>query len=113
MVKHSIYKNKYKSLRLDSVCRAIIREGKYENLDGLKVQTLPKEKQLEYVAQDARLVMKLSKHNDFKILNIMNAISRVTRVQFDKVCHTGGWKLAEAAKTKIMNISTPNLNFDD
>ena len=23
------------------------------------------------------------------------------------------WKLAEAAKTKIMNISTPNLNFDD
>lgn len=23
------------------------------------------------------------------------------------------WKLAEAAKTEIMNISTPNLNFDD
>ena len=23
------------------------------------------------------------------------------------------WKLSEGAKTKIMNISTPNLNFDD
>jgi len=23
------------------------------------------------------------------------------------------WKLAEAAKTKIMRISTPHLNFDD
>ena len=23
------------------------------------------------------------------------------------------WKLAEAAKTKIMRISTPSLNFDD
>jgi hypothetical protein len=23
------------------------------------------------------------------------------------------WKLAEAAKTKIMHISTPSLNFDD
>ena len=23
------------------------------------------------------------------------------------------WKLAEAAKTKLMRISTPNLNFDD
>ena len=23
------------------------------------------------------------------------------------------WKLAESAKTKLMRISTPNLNFDD
>ena len=32
----------YKSLGLDSVCRAIIGEGKLENLDGLKIQSLCK-----------------------------------------------------------------------
>ena len=76
-------------MSLDSVCRAIIEEGKYENLDGIKIQSLPLEKQLEYVTQDARLVMKLAQHDDFKILNIMNAISLTTGIQFDKVCHTG------------------------
>ena len=64
-------------------------EGKLDNLDGLKIQSLPLQKQLEYVAQDARLVMKLAQHDDLKILNIMNAISLTTGIQFDKVCHTG------------------------
>ena len=89
LVRQSIYNNRYKDLGLDSVCTAIIGEGKLENLDGLKIQSLPLQKQLEYVAQDARLVMKLAQHDDFKILNIMNAISITTGIEFDKVCHTG------------------------
>ena len=44
---------------------------------------------LEYVAQDANLVMKLSKHNNYEILDLMNAISIITKVPFDRVCHTG------------------------
>jgi hypothetical protein len=89
LVKTMIYQNKYRDLKLDTVTRAIIEEGKFERLDGLQIQNLPKEKQIEYVAQDANLVMKLSKHNNYEILDVMNAISIITRVPFDRVCHTG------------------------
>lgn len=89
MVKSLVYKNKYKDLSLDSVARAILNESKFENLDGLQIQKLSNEEQIEYVAQDANLVMKLSKYNNYEILDIMNAISIITGVPFDKVCHTG------------------------
>ena len=89
LVKTMIYQNKYRDLKLDTVTRAILDEGKFEQLDGLQIQTLPKEKQIEYVAQDANLVMKLSKHNNYEILDLMNAISIITNVPFDRVCHTG------------------------
>ena len=48
-----IYHNKYRDLSLDSVSKALLNEGKLENLDGLQIQKLSREKQLEYVAQDA------------------------------------------------------------
>jgi len=89
MIKTIIYQNKYKDLNLDSVAKAILNEGKFENLDGLQIQTLSKQKQIEYVAQDSKLVMRLSKHNNYEILDLMNAISIITNVPFDKVCHTG------------------------
>lgn len=89
MVKSLIYENKYKDLSLNSVAKVILNESKFENLDGLQIQKLSKEEQIEYVAQDANLVMKLSKYNNYEILDIMNAISIITGVPFDKVCHTG------------------------
>jgi DNA polymerase, archaea type len=89
MIKTIIYQNKYKDLNLDSVAKAILNEGKFENLDGLQIQSLSKQKQIEYVAQDAKLVMNLSKHNNCEILDLMNAISIITNVPFDRVCHTG------------------------
>ena len=89
MVKTAIYHNKYRDLSLNSVARALLNEGKLENLDGFQIQKLPKEKQLEYVIQDAALVMKLCMYNDFEILDLMNAISAITKLQFDRVCHTG------------------------
>ena len=89
MVRTAIYHNKYRDLGLNSVARALLNEGKLENLDGLQIQGLSKEKQLEYVIQDAALVMKLSIHNDFEILDLMNAISAITQLPFDRVCHTG------------------------
>ena len=88
MIKSLIYNNKYRSLGLDTVCRAIVGEGKLEGLDGSQVQKLSKEKQLEYVTQDASLVMKLSQYHDFKILDLMNAISTVIDIPFERVCHT-------------------------
>lgn len=76
-------------MNLDSVAKAILNESKFQNLDGQQIQNLSKESQKEYVAQDSRLVLKLSKHNNYEILDIMNAISVITNVPFDKVCHTG------------------------
>jgi DNA polymerase, archaea type len=89
MIKSIIYGNKYESLGLDAVCNAILGEGKYQDLDGTQIQKMPKEEQLQYVVQDANLVIKLSKHNSYEILDLMNAISIITNVRFDKVCHTG------------------------
>ena len=91
LVKSIIYHNTYRDLSLDTVCRSILNEGKYENLDGVQIQKLSKEKQLEYVTQDSRLVMKLSQHDNFEILDLMNAISIITEIPFDRVCHTGIW----------------------
>ena len=78
----------YKDLSLDSVSKAILGEGKYQEFDGVQIQKMTKQEQLEYVSQDARLVMKLSQHDDFKILDLMNAISLISKIPFDKVCHT-------------------------
>ena len=40
------------------------------------------------LTQDAQLVMKLTKHNNYEILDLMNAISNITQLPFDRVCHT-------------------------
>ena len=89
MIKILIYNNKYRDLNLDSVSKAILNEGKLEELDGLQIQKISAKKQVEYVVQDANLVMKLSKHNNYEIFDLMNTISLITKVPFDKVCHTG------------------------
>jgi len=50
---------------------------------------------------------------DVKLESFLNPVTgeeQDTRIQLPRGII---WKLAEAAKTKIMNISTPNLNFDD
>ena len=54
-----------------------------------KSKIFQKKSRLKYVAQDANLVMKLSQHNNYEILDLMNAISIITKVPFDRVCHTG------------------------
>ncbi|MDQ5870383.1 MAG: DUF1326 domain-containing protein [Thermoproteota archaeon] len=49
---------------------------------------------------------------DVKLENFVNPVTgeeQDTKIQLPKGFI---WKLAEAAKTKIMNISTPNFNFD-
>ena len=61
LVKSIIYQKfvNHKDFSLNTVCKVILDEGKYENLDGHNIQSLSKEEQLEYVTQDARLVMKV------------------------------------------------------
>jgi DNA polymerase, archaea type len=115
MIKTIIYQNKYKDLNLDSVARAILNEGKFENLDGLQIQNLSKQKQMEYVAQDAKLVMNLSKHNNYEILDLMNAISIITNVPFDRVCHTGistWWNKIIMDKLDNGECQPPNVKIE-
>ncbi len=115
MVKN-IYQNKYKTLSLDSVSKAVLKEGKFEGLDGQQVEGLPKEKLLQYVCQDAVLLMKLSKHNNYEIFDLMNAISTITNVPFDRVCHTGissWWTRILCERIENENCRGPTLNADE
>ena len=89
LVKSIVYNNRYKDLSLESVAQAILKEGKFENLKGSDILNIAKEKLLQYVTKDANLVMNLSKHNNYEILDLMNAISVITDLPFDRVCHAG------------------------
>ena len=89
LVKSIIYNNKYKDLSLESVSQAILKESKFEKMKGSDILNISKDKLMQYVTQDAILVMKLVRHNNYEIFNLMNAISLITDIPFDRVCHTG------------------------
>jgi DNA polymerase elongation subunit (family B) len=115
MVK-DIYKNKngYLNCKLDTVSKVLIDKGKHDGLDGSSIQVLTKEKQLEYVTNDAFLVMELSKHNDYEILDLMNAISIVTKVSFDRVCNnelSSLWTKVIKEKIDSGESRPPTLNL--
>jgi DNA polymerase, archaea type len=83
-----IYHSKYRDRKLSTVSKALLGKGKLEGLDGQIIQKLSTDKQLAYVIKDASLVMDLSRHNNYEILDLMNAISIITSIPFDRVCHT-------------------------
>ena len=93
MVQTTIFKNTYRTLKLDEVSKAVLGDGnevgKYNGLTGQDIHTLPIEEQKEYVLRDAELVMRLSQHNNFEVLEAMKAISEITGLEFEKVCRTG------------------------
>ena len=111
LVKSIIYNNRYKDLSLESVSQAILKEGKFENLKGSDILNIPKEKLIQYVTQDANLVMKLSKHNNYEILDLMNAISVITELPFDRVCHTRRFNMVDQNnKKRIWRTKTTTIN---
>jgi DNA polymerase, archaea type len=97
MVQTTIFKNAYRTLKLDDVSKAVLLSeqqsleavGKYKGLTGKQIQSLPVEEQKKYVLRDAELVMQLSKHNNGEVLDAMKAISELTNLDFEKVCRTG------------------------
>jgi DNA polymerase I len=88
MVKNSIFKNKYKSLKLGDVSKALLEKGKHDGITGANVYTKSIEEQKKYVLKDAELVLELSKINNGQVLDLMNAISELTGLDFVQVCHT-------------------------
>jgi Bifunctional DNA primase/polymerase, N-terminal len=95
MVQTTIFKNAYRTLRLDDVSKAILEDsiegvgGKYKGLTGKQIQTLPIDEQKKYILRDAQLVMQLSKHNNGEVLDAMKSISEITGLDFERVCRTG------------------------
>jgi DNA polymerase elongation subunit (family B) len=91
MIQNTIFKNSYRTLKLDEVSRAVLgneKGGKYEGLDGTTFSSVSTEKQKQYVLKDAQLVMDLATHNNSQILDCMNAISKITGLDLERVCRT-------------------------
>jgi hypothetical protein len=66
----------------------LLGEGKYDSLTGDAFNYLTVEEKRKYVLQDAALVMKLSKHDNYKVLDLMFAVSELCELHFDYVCMT-------------------------
>ena len=88
MVQDTIYKKAYRTHKLDDVSKALLGYGKYKDFSGKDFKSLPIEEQIEYSLRDSQLVMELSKHNDFEVLDAMFAISEITELDFELVCRT-------------------------
>jgi len=90
LVKGTIFKNKYRTLKLQDVSQALLGKGKYGSgaISGANAHSLGVERQKEYVLQDAQLVMDLSKVNNGQIMGLMQAISELTGLSLEQVCHS-------------------------
>jgi hypothetical protein len=99
LVKHTIFKNKYKSLKLQEVAKALLGRGKLENECGSAISRMTVDQRKAYCMHDAHLVAELVRINDGNILRIMEIIANHTGLKLEEVCEkgmTGIW-------TKIIN----------
>jgi len=90
LVKGTIFKNRYRTLKLEDVSQGLLGRGKYGSgaINGANVQFLSIDEQKQYVLQDARLVMDLSKANNGQIMSLMQAISELTGLSLEQICHS-------------------------
>jgi hypothetical protein len=92
MVQTTIFKNLYRTLKLDDVSKAVLGDnlevlsGKYKGLTGKDAQILPIEEQKKYVLRDAELVMQLSKHNNSEVLDAIHIWCLMENVNH-QLCH--------------------------
>jgi len=111
----SIFKNKYKSLRLDDVSIALLGFGKLDNKTGAKLYEMSIEERKSYCLHDAHLVAELIRaNNGGDVLRIMKVIASHTTLTFEEVCHkgmTGIWKkiLNDAISKKINLVGYENM----
>ena len=108
------FKNKYKSLRLDEVGKALLGYGKLENKTGAKLDEMSVEERKSYCLHDAHIVAELVRINNGQILKIMDIIASHTGLKFEEVCHKGMssiWRkiLNDAISKKISLIGYDSL----
>lgn len=93
----------------------LLGEGKYESLTGDKFNYLSAEEKRKYVLQDVALVMKLSKYDSYKVLDLMLAISELCELRFDYVCMTTIKKWWEKMYDRMIDneqCGLPTKEFD-
>jgi DNA polymerase, archaea type len=126
MVQTTIFKNAYRTLKLDEVSKVVLEDnnnntdpglerGKYKDLTGKDIQFLPVEEQKKYVLRDVELVMQLSKHNSGEVLDAMKAISEITGLDFERVCRTGistWWAAIFDDMIRNTECQAPVVSFD-
>ncbi len=110
----NVFKNKYKSLRLDQVGKALLGHGKLENKTGANLNQMSIEERKSYCLEDAHIVAELARINNGQVLKIMDIIASHTRLKFEEVCHKGMssiWKkiLNDAISKKISLIGYDSL----
>jgi DNA polymerase, archaea type len=88
MVQVTIYNNSYRTHKLDQVSKVLLGHGKYKNFSGLDFKNLPIEEQIEYSLRDSELVMDLSKHENYEVLDALYAVSEITELDYEQVCRT-------------------------
>jgi hypothetical protein len=81
MVQVTIYNNSYKTHNLNEVSKALLGHGKYKNFSGLDFKNLPIEEQIEYSLRDSELVMDLSKHENYEVLDALYAVSDIEKTK--------------------------------
>src|SRR3712207_2052075 len=86
LVKGTIFKNKYRTLKLEDISQALLGKGKYGAgaISGANVHSLTIEQQKQYVLQDAQLGMDLSKVNNGQIISLMQAIAELTGLSLEQ-----------------------------
>lgn len=116
LVKTGIFHDIYRTLKLDEVSKVFLGYGKYNDLSGKDFLNLSIEDQRQYSLRDSELVMDLSKHNNYEVLDALNGISEITGLDLQTVCKTdlGRWwstlfndmiENNECSKNQIMNLT--------
>jgi hypothetical protein len=114
LIKNVIFKNKYKSLHLDEVGKALLGYGKLDNKTGAKLDEMSIDERKLYCIHDAHMVDELSRINNGKILKMMGIIASHTGLTLEDACHkgmTGIWRkiLNKTISKKISLIGYANL----
>jgi DNA polymerase elongation subunit (family B) len=115
IIKDAVYKGGFYNLSLNQVSKFILKEGKYKGQTGDSFNYLSPEEKREYVLQDAELVMKLSKHDNYKVLDFMFAIAELCELDLEYVCRTNltsWWKHVYNKMLENGQCEFPTRQFD-
>jgi DNA polymerase I len=90
MIKTTIYKNLYRTAKLDDVAKALINKRKFSSggISGANASRMAPDLQKKYVLQDAQLVMDLLLANNGQVIGLMQSIAELTGMTLEQVCHT-------------------------
>lgn len=97
----TLYDNKYKSLKLDDVARALLGRGKKGSAKDAHTYTVAEVK--EYCLTDAGLVLDLVKLDNYRVMGLMQAMAGLVNMQLATVCHYG----LSAVWRHVINSITP------